>query len=79
MVTQGTTIYCGSQIEAEAEGPRQPPDRLRGRPFKGLGGIGKGFGLVIADTLVLVEWPVVAPEAAKAGALASFALGWTAS
>lgn len=64
------------ETDAEAEGPREAPDRPPGRPFKGLGGIGKGFGLVIADTLVLVEWPVVAPEAAKAGALASFALGW---
>jgi hypothetical protein len=54
----------------------RPPDRPPRRPFKGLGGIGKGFGLVIADSLVLVEWPVAAPEAAKAGALASFALGW---
>lgn len=64
------------EAEAEPQGPRQPPDRPPRRPFKGLGGIGKGLGLVIADTLVLVEWPVVAPEAAKAGALASFALGW---
>jgi len=62
--------------EVEAQGPRRPPDRPPRRPFKGLGGIGKGLGLVIADSLVLLEWPVVAPEAAKAGALASFALGW---
>lgn len=64
------------QAEAAEGGEGRPPNRPPRRPFKGLGGVGKGFGLVIADTLVLVEWPVMAPEAAKAGALASFALGW---
>jgi hypothetical protein len=64
------------EVEVEPQGPRQPPDRPPKRPFKGLGGIGKGFGLVIADTLVLSDWPIVTPEAAKAGAMASFALGW---
>lgn len=63
-------------LKPDEGGARRSPDRPPRRPFKGLGGIGKGFGLVIADTLVLVEWPVMAPEAAKAGALASFALGW---
>lgn len=65
------------ELPLEESGSRTgPPDRPPRRPFKGLGGIGKGFGLVVADALAIADWPVATPEAAKAGAMASFALGW---
>lgn len=66
----------GAEETTPSRGRKKPPGRPPRRPFKGLGGIGKGLGLVIADTFALADWPIATPDAAKAGAIASFALGW---